>query len=197
MDTQQKYNEAEYFLGMMKENDENRQRFKYNLSAFVSAARSVTFVLQKERPKNPESDEWYVKKQKWMKEDVRKVLFEFFVEKRNYVLKEGLINPQAEISITVDVPIVVSVSFEAVIRDAEGNLKDYEYSEPPAKPKPAFKPNRKEETKYKWFFKDWQHTDEDVITLCERHLKELKIIVEEAESKFGEVDTLQKQLTDK
>ena len=53
MDTQQKYNEAEYFLGMMEENDENRQRFKYNFSAFVSAARSITFVLQKERPKNP------------------------------------------------------------------------------------------------------------------------------------------------
>ena len=132
-----------------------------------------------------------------MNEDVRKVLFDFFVEKRNYVLKEGLIDPQAEISITVDVAIVVSVSVEAVIRDAEGNLKDYEYSESPAKPNPASKPNSKEETKYKWFFKDWQYTDEDVITLCERYLKELKIIVEEAESKFGEVDTLQKQLTDK
>ena len=182
MDTQQKYNEAEYFLGMMKQNDENRQRFKYNLSAFLSATRSVTFVLQKEYSKNPKFKEWYSKKQKWMEGDA---LFKFFVGKRNYVLKERLIDPQAEISITVDVVGVASISVETEVRDAEGNLKDYEYSEPPAKPKPASKPNSREETKYKWFFKDWQETDEDVITLCERYLKELKIIVEEAESKFG------------
>ena len=194
MDTQQKYNEAEYFLGMMKQNDENRQRFKYNLSAFLSATRSVTFVLQKEYSKNPKFKEWYSKKQKWMEGDA---LFKFFVGKRNYVLKERLIDPQAEISITVDFAAAASISVEAEVRDAEGNLKDYEYSEPPAKPKPASKPNSREETKYKWFFKDWQETDEDVITLCERYLKELKIIVEEAESKFGEADAPQKQLTDK
>ena len=69
MDTQQKYNEAEYFLEMMKDNDENRQRFEYNLSAFLSAARSVTFVLQKESSKNPDFDEWYGKKQMQMKRD--------------------------------------------------------------------------------------------------------------------------------
>lgn len=173
---------------MMKETDGNRQRLKYNLSAFVSAARSVTFVLQKERPKNPESDEWYTKKQKWMKEDVRDILFTFFVDKRNHALKEGLIDPRAEISIVADVSVVTSVSVEAVVRDVEGNIKDHEY-EPSAKPKPAYKPNSKEETKNKWFFKDWQYTDEDVITLCEKYLNELKKIVEEAESKFGEANT--------
>jgi hypothetical protein len=68
VDTQQKYNEAEYFLEMMKENDENRQRFKYNLSAFLSAARSVTFVLQKECSKNPEFKEWYFKNKSGWKE---------------------------------------------------------------------------------------------------------------------------------
>lgn len=188
MDTEQKYNEAEYFLGMMKENYENRQSFKYNLSAFLSAARSITFVLQNERPKNPESKEWYTKKQKWMKEDVRNALFTFFVNKRNCVLKEGVINPQAEISITVDVAIVASLDIEAVVRDAEDHLKNHEYSESSAKPKPASKPNGIEETKNKWFFKDWQYTDEDIITLCERYLKELNIIVEEAKSKFGEAD---------
>jgi hypothetical protein len=149
MDTQQKYNEAEYFLGMMKENDEDRQRFKYNLSAFLSAARSVTFVLQKESSKNPEFKEWYSKKQKWMKGDA---VFKFFVGKRNYVLKERLIDPQAEISTTVEVTCVASISVEVVVRDAEGNLKDYEYSEPPARPKHASNPNSREETKYKWFF---------------------------------------------
>ena len=194
VDTQQKYNEAEYFLEMMKDNDENHQRFEYNLSAFLSAARSVTFVLQEESSKNLEFDEWYCKKQMQMKRDK---LFKFLKKKRDRAIHKKIIKPRAEISTTISFSGAASFSIESELRDAEGNLKDYEYSESLAKPKPASKPNNKEETKYKWFFKDWQETDEDVITLCERYLKELKIIVEEAESKFGKVDAPRKQLTDK
>ena len=196
VDTQQKYNEAEYFLGMMKENIEDRQKFKYDLSAFVSAARSVTLVLQTEvKSKNRDFDEWYSKKQMLMGKDE---MFKFFNEQRIIVIHtRGSIDPRAEISENIDFGGAASFSIKSELRDAEGNLKDYEYSEQPAKPKPASKPNSREETNYKWFFKDWQETDEDAITFCERYLKELKIIVEEAESKFGEANAPQKQLTDK
>ncbi|MCK4733337.1 MAG: hypothetical protein KAT65_12860 [Methanophagales archaeon] len=183
MDTQQKYNEAEYFLGMMKENIEDRQKFKYNFSAFVSTARSVTLVLQKEfKTKNPDFNKGYSTKKQMLKDE----LFKFFNKKRIIVIhREGSIDPRAEISENIDFGGAASFSVESEVRDAKGNLKDYEYSEQHNKLNPASKPNSKEETKYKWFFKDWSDTDEDVITLCERYLKELKIIVEEAESKFG------------
>ena len=196
VDTQQKYNEAKYFLGMMKENIEDRQKFKYDLSAFVSAARSVTLVLQTEvKSKNRDFDEWYSKKQMLMGKDE---MFKFFNEQRIIVIHtRGSIDPQAEISENIDFGGAASFSIKSELRDAEGNLKDYEYFEQLAKPKPASNPNSREETNYKWFFKDWQETDEDAITFCERYLKELKIIVEEAESKFGEADAPQKQLTDK
>lgn len=43
-----KYSEAKYFLDRMKENISDPDAFRYNLSAFLAAARSITFVLQNE-----------------------------------------------------------------------------------------------------------------------------------------------------
>jgi hypothetical protein len=45
-DTRFKLQEAEYFLEQMKNNVDNYKHFAFNLSAFVSAARSVTLVMQ-------------------------------------------------------------------------------------------------------------------------------------------------------
>ena len=119
MDTQQKYNEAEYFLEMVKDNDENRQRFEYNLSAFLSAARSVTFVLQKESSKNPEFDEWYCKKQMQMKRDK---LFKFLKKKRDSGIHKKIIKPRAEISTTIPFSGAGSVSVETIVRNADGTI---------------------------------------------------------------------------
>lgn len=193
MDAQQKYDEAEYFLEMMKENIEDRQKFRYNLSAFVIAARSVTFVLQKEFSKNPKFDKWYCEKQMQMRRDK---LFKFLKDKRDYVIhKKGTIDTRAEISTTINLSMAASVSFEAIGIKADGTIENEKHSEPPAKPKLTPKPNDTEETK--WFFKDWSEPDEDVIALCARYIKELKIIVEEAESKFDEANSPQKQLADR
>ena len=51
--------EAEYFLDRMRLNTANPQVLKFNLSAFVSAARSVTLHLQKEATWKPEHEAWY------------------------------------------------------------------------------------------------------------------------------------------
>jgi hypothetical protein len=45
-DTRFKLQEAEYFLEQMKRNVDNFAHFAFNLSAFVSAARSITLVMQ-------------------------------------------------------------------------------------------------------------------------------------------------------
>ena len=197
MDTRQKYNEAEYFLEMMKENIEDRQKFKYNLSAFLSAARSVTFVLQDEFSKNRDFDEWYYKKQMKMKRDE---LLKFFNKKRISVIhKKGSIDTQAEIRETINVEVFGSVSVEAIVRNSEGTIKDYEYFEPPVKSKISPKQDNIENTEYKWFFRNCpeKFIGVDVITLSEKCLKELKVIVDEAESIFGEAKDSQKQSPDK
>jgi hypothetical protein len=190
---QQKYDETEYFLEMMKKKIEDRQKFKYNLSAFLSAARSVTFVLQNDFSKNPKFLEWYNRKQEQM---IKDKLFKFFKDKRDFVIhKKGTIDTRAEISTTINLSMAASVSFEAIVIKADGTIENEKYSEPPTKPRLTPKPNDAEETK--WFFKDWFETDEDAIAMCVRYIKELKIIVDEAESKFDEANSPQKQLADK
>jgi len=46
--TRIKLEEAKYFFKRMNEEVANRDPFKYNLSAFLAAARSVTFVMHSE-----------------------------------------------------------------------------------------------------------------------------------------------------
>ena len=195
MDTQQKYNEAEYFLEMMKENIEDRQKLNYNLNAFVSAARSVTFFLEKRFLTKSKFNDWYFGKEQKDKTGILK----FFREKRNIVIHEKIIKPRAEISTTNHFSGAGSLSIESIVRKADGAIKDYEYSESPVKSKITPKQDNTEITEYKWFFSDCQneYRNVDVITLCEKYLNELKMIVEEAESKFGEANAPQKQLTDK
>ena len=54
-------NEAEFFLGKLKETGEKDPEFRYYLSALLSASRSITLVLQEDlRPKYGEKfNEWW------------------------------------------------------------------------------------------------------------------------------------------
>ena len=60
-DTMDKLNEAKYFLKSMNDNTPEREAFKYNLSAFLAAARSVTFIMQKEFDSIKGFKDWYKK----------------------------------------------------------------------------------------------------------------------------------------
>jgi hypothetical protein len=71
--TQDKLLEAKYFLQQMKQNRDKRNEFRWNLSAFLTAARSITLMMQAEYSNKVEGfDEWYNRKQKEMK-DVRNI----------------------------------------------------------------------------------------------------------------------------
>jgi hypothetical protein len=71
-----KLHEAAYFLNQMKKTVDNRTEFIFNLIAFVSAARSVTYVMQKQYKKSEgeecegEDDPFW----KWYVSDVREPL---------------------------------------------------------------------------------------------------------------------------
>ena len=57
-------NEAEYFYQKMEETEKIPKEFRYNLNAFISRARSVTWVLKKQYSENPRFKVWYAKKRK-------------------------------------------------------------------------------------------------------------------------------------
>lgn len=79
--------EADYFLVRMHETAGEPDAFRFNYSAFVSAARSTTFVLQNVMRDVPGFSDWYAEQQAALKGDA---VARFFVEARNNVLKTGV-----------------------------------------------------------------------------------------------------------
>ncbi len=84
---EEKLVEAEYFaLGLRSLSTDG---FRYELNAFLSSSRSVTFLLQKEMVKVTGFHEWWAKRQREMREDSA---MKFFQELRNFSQKEGRIS---------------------------------------------------------------------------------------------------------
>jgi hypothetical protein len=67
--------EARYLLERMRETAPDHEAFAYNLSAFLSAARSVTFLLQKEFAHRPGCNKWWVGERQRIRGDQRMILF--------------------------------------------------------------------------------------------------------------------------
>ncbi|MDG1372748.1 MAG: hypothetical protein P8Q48_21370 [Paracoccaceae bacterium] len=76
--------EAEYFLGQLSLQEGSE--FQFHLNAFLSAGRSVTFVLQKSMKEVHGFRDWYGLEQASMKSDAAMA---FFLELRNISQKEG------------------------------------------------------------------------------------------------------------
>jgi hypothetical protein len=67
--TQHKAKEAEFHLQQAKECYQEDDKFSYFLSAFLSAARSITFYMQEQYRKHSGFPKWYCIEQTKMKAD--------------------------------------------------------------------------------------------------------------------------------
>lgn len=67
--TRYKVNESYYFLSMMKNTFKEEELFSYNLSAFISAIRSITFFMQKQYNNHDGFLKWYAIQQEEMGKD--------------------------------------------------------------------------------------------------------------------------------
>jgi len=76
--------EAEHFLARLTH--ANGLEFQFELNAFLSASRSVTFALQKAMSDVPGFSSWYGQQQTAMKADAA---MRFFLELRNISQKQG------------------------------------------------------------------------------------------------------------
>lgn len=77
--------EAHYFIDQMEAAGIGLE-VGYNLNAFLSASRAVTFLLQKEMSRVPGFTEWWIDRQNEMRADR---VMRFFVELRNFSQKAG------------------------------------------------------------------------------------------------------------
>lgn len=84
--TDDRFDEAHYFLNQAAANYHSPQRFRWYLNATIQALRSVTFVLQKNLARVPGGKTWYENHRKELEEDpnARRL-----VTARNVVVKEG------------------------------------------------------------------------------------------------------------
>jgi len=79
--------EADYFARRVRRS--RAEELHYNLNAFLSAARSVTFLLQKEMAHIPGFREWLTQKQDELRADP---VARFFLLLRNFSQKEGRVS---------------------------------------------------------------------------------------------------------
>ena len=185
MHEREKIEEAKYFYLRMIEVYEDREQFRYNLSAFLSAARSV--LQYAERESDPGENPKAVPGAKaWYDNFVaNSSVLKFFKCKRNVNIHVEPVKPRADFLIKVTEPISVIFSGSDVTlehRDKNGKLISQSTSkEPKSKPKPK-KSTGSAESKTTFWFNDWTG-NEDVITLCERYIQELEKVVKDGVSK--------------
>ncbi|PVX23273.1 MAG: hypothetical protein CW691_11075 [Candidatus Bathyarchaeum sp.] len=87
--------EAEYFYQKMEATNIPKE-FRFNVNAFISRARALTWVLKKQFSGNQRFSEWYASQEKLMRKDE---LMSFFKEARNISVKENPIRPRSLTSI--------------------------------------------------------------------------------------------------
>ncbi|MBE9595110.1 MAG: hypothetical protein IMF19_16720 [Proteobacteria bacterium] len=168
--TRHKLQEAEDFLSKMEQTLEDDNVFYYNLSAFVSAARSITLYMQKQyktgksEKDRKDFDEWYRLKRQKMKDDPE---LKYLFNARNEALHTETIETGAtriKIS-TVGLTVGKDTPEAEQVKEAE--------SKPSAQSSPKT---------VRRFFPEFK--DMDVMEFGEKQLVKLTKIVEECEKRF-------------
>ncbi len=185
IDTREKLLEAKYFLERMKENQPDRDAFKYNLSAFLAAGRSVTFVMQREFSATPGFKKWYDEKNLGSDETMT-----FFNNKRVMTIHQQPVQPGAHVNVSISGQVILSSkSISAVVTHADGTVERIESEPTPEKGRksglmPPPEPTKTEvTTEWRWYLDDLP--EKDVVTVCEEYIAKLETLVAECESLFS------------
>jgi len=184
--TRDKLEEAGYFLERMKETQAEPDHFRYNLSAFLAAARSVTWVMKNEFNAAEGFNCWYCKCKAEWKNDTE---MEFFRQIRNDNIHENPVLPRADAGASVQDPESIADNVFAGLFHPNGTEKKIEMK-PTQFPPEAESGKSTVSTEWKWYFRklpeiNFDPSGEDVISLCEGYLGKLARIVSECESSFS------------
>ena len=174
-DTREKLQESEYFLKLMTLTQAERDTFKYNLSAFLAASRSVTLIMQKEYDKISGFKQWWSEKQEKMRSDDAMKLLN---EKRVMTIHTQPVRPRAQVNVTIKEHITVSDSVSIVITHTDGTVDRRESELTP----PSVPAKTEGNTEWRWYFDELPK--KDVLTLCKEHIAKLDALVKECESRF-------------
>ncbi len=171
----EKLREAEYFLEKMRSSMENPDAFRWNLSALLSAARSVTFYLQKEFSGDPGFDEWYQARREEMLADDE---MRFLNEARINSIHVRAVSPHTVRHVRIHDSVRGSDAIHIdVVRD--GEVVETRDSGPSHREPPAPRPS---ESQTSYFFQEFPGGEKDVLEVMERHLGKLASLLRQWET---------------
>lgn len=173
MHEQAKLNEAAYFYSRMLSETDNRENLLFDLSAFLSAARSVLQYSLKEATTKPGGQRWYDG------QITASRVLSFFKDKRDVNVHVQPIQVNQHTSIELTDVIRVSETVHIQKFDETGKLIGESFSEPPEQLPPREIPPK---VSHQFTFPDW-HGNEDVLQLCDSYLKELHRVVTDGQNK--------------
>jgi hypothetical protein len=179
--TEQKLMYANVMLEQAKLNSNDYSLFIANLDAFITDARSVTFIMQEEFDSITGFKEWYGAKQTEMKNDPD---FEFFNKLRVDTTHVRPFNTPSRYTTSFPNGLTISGGKEVSIPlgrvDERGNLVNDRETPVSIDGKPAT--NIKRSTTSNYFFKD--RPNEDAVKLCETYFRKVQQIVTECHENF-------------
>jgi len=177
-DTLKRLKEVEILFDRMKNSTSNHIEFRTNLNAFISLARTITWVMKKEFSKNPQFKEWYKTKENEMKKDDT---FDFFKNIRNTVVHEKSVGKIAIMTKLGTLTTNGSTLIPLPKFDKDGNVKFHEIDKATIEGMPANYIKTTTTLQYTFDGK----LGENAIDLCSLYLQKLKNIVTECHSRFS------------
>jgi len=168
-----KLNEAKFFLEEMRRVSGMPDQFRYMLTAFLAASRSVTQIMQKEFSAKTGFSDWYRKKQKEMEDSH---ILKYLHRQRSITYHERPVLPYL-ISITGQIANSTGMN---IVLTGTGSTLDLTSG---FVDMPTIQPT----TVVRYYFDDIPSKDKDVITICREARDTLEKILDECEGEFGEI----------
>lgn len=175
--TKQKLLEAKYFLERMIETQPERDAFKYNLSAFLAAFRSVTLIMQVEFNEISGFADWYKGQQGKMEADDKMKLLN---TKRTMTIHQQPVQPHAHVNVSITEHVTTIPCVSIIVTRADGTVERHDSRPPETPPTPA-----KTETTVQWHWYFDEFSGVDVVTICQECMTKLGTIVSECEQRFS------------
>ncbi len=159
MHEQDKIREARYFLDCLREQvTEHDPNFRYSLSAFLSAGRSVLQYFHR-KAKSGNRVKWYEKKVSC------NTVLKFFKDQRDINIHEHPVDISA--GVTFNDTVSVSDSLTIVVRRGDGSEETFEIGEDSSNPEEG-----EQETRVEYRFSDWRGSgDGEIVGLSKDYLR--------------------------
>ena len=167
-----KLDEANYFYSQMSTTFDDNKKFRYNLSAFLTSARSVLQYALEEAKGKTGGQVWHDK------QIAASHTLGFFKDKRDVNIHTEPVRPTKHLTATITAKIGLRDSASVIVKDASGNiLSESSTSSSQNDTKPQSLP-KSESITVRWVFSDWAGP-EDVMTLCQKCIDELDDLVKD------------------